>query len=51
MSPAPLSPETLGHAVGQPTLDARRQGCDVRKGSMPLYDLLIIQKKDRVKSK
>ncbi len=30
MSPAPLSPEALGHTVGQLTLDARRQGCDVR---------------------
>ena len=36
MSPAPLSPEALGHAVGQPTLDVYRQGYDVRKGSMPL---------------
>ncbi|MGF7046857.1 hypothetical protein J2T13_001359 [Paenibacillus sp. DS2015] len=38
MSPAPLTPEALDHAVGQPTLDVRRQGCDVRKGSMPLYN-------------
>jgi hypothetical protein len=36
MSPAPLSPEALGHAVGQQTLDVNRQGRDVRKGSMPM---------------
>lgn len=45
MSPAPLSLETLGHAVGQPTLDVLRQGCDVRKGSMPLYVLFVHKKR------
>jgi len=35
MPPAPLSLETLGHAVGYETLDVHRRGHDVRAGWMP----------------